>query len=180
MNANARTAITAAANPDPIAWAASIAGEGQDRMAEMGAEVSASTQAANAATPELVSKDAAQLDAARIEARSEGLTAGKAVGFIEGHAKGLEEGHSKGLDAVGVKPGDLNAYSRGRDAALALFGKKPVGDSAAQRHYEEGQAAARALGKTVGDSVEQRKFAEGQAAAMAILGKKAERPLAHT
>jgi hypothetical protein len=120
MNATAQAAITAAANPDPAAWAASIA------------------------------------DTAK--------------GVEEGHAKGLDEGRA----AVGVKPGDLNAFESGAAAARRVLGKV-VAASAEMLKFNAGAEAARGLlGKVVGGEAELAAFNSGAAAARALLGKKPE------
>jgi hypothetical protein len=125
----------------------------------------------NVATPELG-------DAARIEARSEGFTAGKAVGFTEGHPKGVEEGHAKGLDegraAVGVKPGDLNAFESGAAAARRVLGKAVVPPAEMLKFNAGAEAARGLLGKVVGGEAELAAFNSGAAAARALLGKKPE------
>jgi hypothetical protein len=165
MNPTARAAITNACLPSEefqvqLAEAPTTAQPGlaaADQIFPTGSDQS------DAATPELVSKDAARLAAARAEGRSEGFTAGRADRLTEGHAGGH----------AGVTPTEMSAYSQGRAAAQALL-DIAIAAPAEMAKYRDGAAAAKAiLSKVAGAPDEMGKYAAGAVAARALLGKPA-------
>jgi hypothetical protein len=161
MNAATKAAVALAClSPEQFrAEIAEVSAPTQPGMAAADQIFPTSSDQSDAATPELgVSKDAAQLAAARAEGRSEGLKAGRAERLTEGHA------------VPGVKP--MSAYEEGRASAQALLDITMA--PAEMAKYQAGASAARAiLNKVAGAPDEMSAYERGAAAARALLGKTA-------
>jgi hypothetical protein len=124
MNATTRAAITAAANPDPVAWAASIAAEGQDRMAAIPAATSGIAEMGALNHPNVGGSPSAAMNA-------------------------YEQGRAAALVLFGKNGGaERGKFQAGEAAARALLGPV-IGGNTELAKFNAGQTAARRLlGKT--------------------------------